>query len=294
MAAAQLSQLVDISKPQYILTEVKKLFSAHYQNSEFDSVKKNFLQIQDLFSGKMEGYRECNTEYHDLKHTLDTFLAVARLVDGYNLTEKKFAVQRAANLLKAALFHDTGYIQEEWDTSGTGAKYTQEHVNRSTHFVEKNAVRLGLHDEDVEYINSYIICSHLGTDFEVLSFSSGIDRTAGAILGTSDLLGQMSDRVYLEKLLFLYYEFREASIPGYSTEFDIIRKTLDFYEVVKQRLYSTFFNIFNYAQTHFQHRFDVDRNLYIEAIENNINYVKKIIEDTSTNFRDKLHRVNFK
>ncbi|MBN1797154.1 MAG: hypothetical protein JW822_01165 [Spirochaetales bacterium] len=294
MAAVQLSQLVDISKPQYILTEIKKLFTAHYKSGEFSALKQSFFQIRDLFSGKMKGYRECNTEYHDLRHTLDTFLAVARLIDGYNLTEKKFDVQKAENLLKAALFHDTGYIQEEWDTSGTGAKYTQEHVNRSTHFVEKNAKQLELDSNDVESINSYIICSHLGTDFEVLSFASGIDRIAGAILGTSDLLGQMSDRIYLEKLLFLYYEFREASIPGYDTEFDIIRKTLDFYEVVKQRLQTTFFNIFNHAQTHFQRRYDINRNLYIDAMENNIKYVKKIIQDESTNFRDKLHRVNFK
>jgi hypothetical protein len=294
MAAVQLSQLADISKPQYILTEVKKLFTCHYESVHFESIKKNFSQIQNLFSGKMKGYRECNTEYHDLKHTLDTFLAVARLIDGYNLSAEKFDVQRASNLLKAALFHDTGYIQEDWDITGTGAKYTQEHVNRSTYFVEKNAKRLGLDSEQVHSINSYIVCSHLGTDFEVLSFSSGSDRTAGAILGTSDLLGQMSDRIYLEKLLFLYYEFREASLPGYNTEFDIIRKTLDFYEVVKQRLHTTFFDVFTYVRTHFLKRYNIDRNLYIDAIENNINYVKKIIQDESTNFRDKLHRVNFK
>ena len=31
----------------------------------------------------------------------------------------------------------------------------------------------------------------------------------------ADLVGQMSDRAYLEKLLFLYYEFKEAGFPGY-------------------------------------------------------------------------------
>jgi len=294
MAAAQLSQLVDISKPQYIITEVKRLLTTHYKSGDFTIIKKNISQIQDLFLGKMKGYRECNTEYHDLRHTLDTFLAVARLIDGYNLSEEKFDVQISENLLKAALFHDTGYIQEEWDTAGTGAKYTQEHVKRSTVFVEKNAEKLGLNIKNVDSINLYIICSHLGTDFKVLSFSSGIDRTAGAILGTSDLLGQMSDRIYLEKLLFLYYEYKEASLPGYNTEFDIIRKTLDFYKVVKDRLHTTFFNIFKYAKAHFKHRYNIDQNLYIDAMENNINFVKKIIQDESTNFRDKLHRVNFK
>jgi hypothetical protein len=39
--------------------------------------------------------------------------------------------------------------------------------------------------------------SHRGLKGKVL-------EAGGAILGTADLLGQMSDRAYLEKLLFLY------------------------------------------------------------------------------------------
>jgi hypothetical protein len=322
MAVIQLSQLIDISKPNYVLVEAKKLFSAHYENKKsqgillskelhlpslktsaehcrandkaFSIVKKNFLLIQDLFGGRFKGYRKCNTEYHDFRHTLETFLTVARLMDGYNLSQKKFDMQVSINLLLAALYHDTGYIQEEWDTAGTGAKYTQEHVKRSIFFVEKNAQILGLDAEQVDSINSYVRCSHIDDDFENFPFSRDVDRIAGAILGTSDLLGQMADRIYLEKLLFLYYEFREARVPGYKTEFDIIRKTLDFYDLVKQRLKDTFFSVFDFAGVHFKERFKIKQNLYLVAIERNIEYLKKIIADASTNFREKLHRVGFK
>jgi hypothetical protein len=294
MAAQQLSQLVDISKPQYVITEVKKLFFAHYKKALFQPINRNFLYIQRLFSGAIKGYRKCNTEYHDLRHTLDTFLAAARLMDGHNLSGEKFDVEICADLLQAALFHDTGYIQEDWDVTGTGAKYTQEHVQRGTVFVEKNAGELGFSAEDVRIINSYITCSHPATDFDKLYFMDDAHRTAGAILGTSDILGQMADRVYLEKLLFLYYEFREAGIPGYHTEFDIIRKTLDFYWVVRQKLDTTFGKVYEYALPHFRERYGITRNLYLDAIENNISYVKKIIDDTTSNFRDKLHRINFK
>jgi hypothetical protein len=294
MADLQLSQLVDVSSPQYVITEVKKIFTAHYKKSAIESVNRNFTYIQNLFSGKIKGYRKCNTEYHDLRHTMDTFLAAARLMDGYNLTREKFDVHISINLLQAALFHDTGYIQEEWDVTGTGAKYTREHVQRSMVFVEKNADILGFREQDVRIINSYISCSHLATDFNKLSFMHDSHRTAGAILGTSDLLGQMADRVYLEKLLFLYYEFREASIPGYDTEFDIIRKTLDFYQVVRQKLDTVFDKVYDYALPHFRERYNIAGNLYLDAIENNIAYVKKIIQDNTTNFRDKLHRINFK
>ncbi len=294
MAALQLSQLVDISRPQYVITEVKKLFFAHYPKTAFQTVSRNFSYIQKLFSGNIKGYRKCNTEYHDLRHTIDTFLTAARLMDGHNLTRLKFDVRISVNLLQAALFHDTGYIQEDWDVNGTGAKYTQEHVQRSTVFVEKNAEALGFGDEDVKIINSYITCSHPAADFDKLYFMHDSHRTAGAILGTSDILGQMADRVYLEKLLFLYYEFREAGIPGYHTEFDIIRKTLDFYQVIRKKLDTVFDNVYDFALPHFRQRYGIARNMYLDAIEKNIAYIKKIISDNTSNFRDKLHRINFK
>ncbi len=69
------------------------------------------------------------------------------------------------------------------------------------------------------------------------------------MLGSADLLGQMSDRAYLEKLLFLYKEFREAGIPGFNTEFDIIRKTVDFYEITVQRLRGPFAEAYGSPRT---------------------------------------------
>ena len=113
---------------------------------------------------------------------------------------------------------------------------------------------------------------------------------AGSILGTADLLGQMSDRVYIEKLLFLYYEFREAGIPGFDTEYDIIRKTIDFFEAMKRKLNKEFMKVYDYAGYYFKERFNIDQNLYMDAINKNIAYIEKIIEDNSTNFRYKLRR----
>jgi len=48
------------------------------------------------------------------------------------------SAQLAINLLNAALFHDTGYIQEKSDDEGTGAKYTSIHVKRSIQFLDKH------------------------------------------------------------------------------------------------------------------------------------------------------------
>jgi hypothetical protein len=115
---------------------------------------------------------------------------------------------------------------------------------------------------------------------------------AGAILATGDLLGQMSDRAYLEKLLFLYYEFKEAGIEGFNTTFDILRKTLSFYEITKEKLDSDFFSVYDDLVYHFKERYNIPENLYMVAIDNQIKYLVDIIEDESTNFRNKLKRLD--
>jgi hypothetical protein len=276
--------------PQYVMSEVKKIFQYSYPGHLFSRVMSNFKTVVNLFDGKFKGYLACNTEYHNLGHTLDALLASARLIDGHNLSAGKMDPDLAVDLLLAALFHDSGYIQEEWDKTGTGAKYTKTHVERSIDFIRKNVSRLQMSENEEITISNIIACTGMQLHLDDIVFSSKEEQIAGAILGTADLLGQMSDRCYLEKLLFLYSEFREAGIPGYETEYDIIRKTADFYAGTTNRLNKDLLGVSVYAKAYFYGRYGVDRNLYIEAIERHMNYIQKIINDSTTNFRTKLKR----
>ena len=286
----QLAQLVDTSRPERVLDEVKKIFLTYYPSGEFSRIKKNFGIIVKVFRGLHRGYRPCNTEYHNLGHTMDALLATARLVDGRNMEGPLLDCGLAVNLFNAALLHDTGYIQEEWDTDGTGAKYTSNHVERSILFLGKNGAELGIGSGDAATVERLIRCTGLSVDLDTISFDSDDERFAGCLLGTADLMGQMSDRAYLEKLIFLYNEFREAGIPGFNTEFDILRKTVDFYEITLARLKGPYMAVYGMAQLHFRERFSLDANLYMDAISRHIAYLHKIIEDDSTNFRHKLKR----
>ena len=81
-----------------------------------------------------------------------------------------------------------------------------------------------------------ILATDLARPLESLVFEDEGERRGALALAAADLLGQMADRVYLEKLLFLYYEFREAGIVGYDSAFDILKKTAGFYESTKARL----------------------------------------------------------
>jgi hypothetical protein len=286
----QLSMLMNTGDRTAVLDEVRRIFLMHYDYESFRQVENAFGIICSLFDGMFPGYRKCNTEYHNLTHTLDALLATSRLLDGRISLKEKFDVKLAINLHLAALLHDTGYIQEDWDHEGTGAKYTKIHVERSTAFVEKNASNFHLSQADVKTISCLILCtglkadSHRGLKGEMLE--------AGAMLGTADLLGQMSDRAYLEKLLFLYYEFREAEIEGFNTTYDILRNTLAFYETTLERLDGPLKGSYEYALYHFRLRHNIDDNLYMTAIQNQMKYLSNIIEDETTNFRNKLKRLD--
>jgi hypothetical protein len=288
----QLSVLLPTSSPAVIFSEAKKTFTFHYPAESFSPVERHYGRTGDLFAGRFPGYRHCNTEFHNFSHTVDTFLAVMRLCDGFNLVEGPFPPETCSRLLSAALFHDAGYIQKAWDTLGTGAKYTREHIIRGKEFIVENSSLLGLADEDLVEINRYIDSTGLSQALKSDSGAPLAERMAFSLLGAADLIAQMSDRIYLEKLLFLYYEFREAGIQGYETEFDIIRKTVDFYHLSMERLEKDFNGVHHYVTRHFQERFGIAKDLYQEAIDHNIAYVRKIMEDHHSNFRTKLKRVS--
>jgi hypothetical protein len=291
MSSVQLALLVDHNNPESVISEVQSLYRYHYQNG-FELVESVFWRVKDLFEGKFPGYRACNTDYHDLAHTFDCFVASARLMDGKNIRNASFSENMARMLLIGALFHDVGYILEESDTARTGAKYTATHVERSVTFVKRNASIFKLDDDQCNTISDLILCTGLNTRWDNIRAEGGELMIAGAILGSADLLGQMSDRAYLEKLLFLYYEFREAGIPGFNTEFDILRKTFEFYEMTRDRLDMVLFGSYGFALDHFQKRYDVAENLYLSAIDRQMDYLNSIIDDHSSNFRKKLKRID--
>ncbi len=286
----QLANLLNTKKDIEILKEVKRIFSFHYAANFFYPVQVCFRQIKKLYNGEFKGYRKCNTQYHDYYHTMDVFLASARLLDGYNLTEKSLPLELSLNLLFSSLFHDAGYLQEESDNIGTGGKYTSNHEYRSIALLKKHYTAFGIPSGNIISITNLIEATGLGIDFDGINFRSNEEMLVGAIAGTSDLLGQMADREYLEKLIFLYNEFTEAGISGYDTEYDIIKKTEDFYMLTKKRLETELRSSFVYAGRHFLIRYNIDENLYLRAIDGHIEYLRKIINDETTNFRHKLKR----
>ncbi len=286
-----LSDVADQTKPRRVLAGARKWYCSSFRRKDFRPVERAFDLTQDLYLGRFPGYRKCAVEYHDYQHVLAVFSASSRLADGCMLSGLQLDSSALADTLVASLLHDVGYLQESHDTSGTGAKYTKTHVDRSAAFVLRHASDFDLAPAQAARIGRMILGTDLARRWDALELKSAEECRAAAILAAADLLGQMADRAYLEKLLFLYYEFKEAEIEGYSTAFDILRKTASFYGTVKARLDGTLAEVSRASSFHFARRYGIDRDLYREAIERQMSYLDSILADDTVNFRKKLRRL---
>jgi len=273
----KLADLIRPDSPEAVFEEAEAVLKMISYDLDDGPVAEVFKVIVDLYRGDFPGYRSCNTEYHNLQHTLDTFLAMARLIHGAVITGRTFPKRDIALGLICSLLHDVGYIQEEGDLVGTGAKYTANHVQRSMEFLDCHGKDFGLFDSEIKVGRSIILCTDLAVNPAEADFSSKETGFLGKMLGAADLLSQMSDRIYLEKLLFLFQEFKEARVGGYQSEVDLLKQTFEFHDLMSKRFKNQLVSTDKILKVHFAARWKVNRNLYNEAIQNQQKYLQKVL-----------------
>jgi hypothetical protein len=159
---------------------------------------------------------------------------------------------------------------------GSGAKYTAVHVSRSASFAGDFLSQRGLSQPDILAVQNMIRCTGVNANLQAIPFQNEAERMMGYALGTADLLGQMADSAYVEKLPVLYQEFAEAStfdpphaqgLREFTSAEDLVRKTPGFWRsYVLPRIEKDFGGL---------HRFLNDpypqgANAYIKSIEKNI------------------------
>ncbi len=289
MPNLQLSQLIDSESPPAVWEEVQKILPLISPDFPLEPVAHAWETAVALYDGRYPGYQACNTLYHDLNHIADVFLAMARLIHGAALTGQTLSNHKITLGLVAALFHDSGLIQTEDDTEGTGAKYLANHDHRSMELLTKFGRDSGWNEKDIGDGRFLIGCTDLSNDVAAITYPDAEIKQLGQLLAAADLIAQMADRVYLEKLLFLYHEFKEGGIGDYASEVDLLEKTVHFYDFVMQRLASIERMINRYARRHFDARWQVDINLYTEAMLRQMLYLQNALRQ-SGDPRDHLRR----
>ncbi len=270
-----LYDLVDTGNSQKVFAEVKDIVLIIEKNVDKAFLEEIFNDTLDLFKGRYPGYRASNAKYHDLQHTQSVALAAARMMHGCFAKGHSFTPRNILLGITAALFHDIGYIQAEDDREGSGAKYTIGHEKRSIDFMTHYLTRKNFTTRDIRNCERIIQCTMLNVLPQRIHFRSKEIELLGMIVGSADLVAQMADRLYLEKLLLLFIEFKEASLPGCESLLTLLRKTADFYEFVAyKRLKTDLGDVCTSMRLHFVHRWDIDRDLYEEMISKNIKYIK--------------------
>lgn len=285
----QLAKLVDMDDPQAVLTEVETIVRLMHPGFNVGFLQRAYGDVLKMFAGQFPGYRACNTEYHDLKHTTDATLAMTRLIHGAVMEGNPISARNVELAVASTLFHDIGYIQSEGD-DGTGAKYTKSHIERSADFLTDYFRVAGFPEEDATDGRDMLACTGLTVRIGEIRFRSFEVRMLGMMLGTADLLGQMADRTYLEKLSYLYREFKEAEVPGFNEEIDMYINTLGFYELTKKRFASDLGGVNRFMRTHFRERWGVDADLYASAIERQMDYLRAVLEKYRPDYRNYLRR----
>jgi hypothetical protein len=285
---------VNVEDPVRVRDAVLALYVARYPGIEPAPLERAFADFQALFEGSYPGYLACDTLYHDMRHSLDMTLALARLVDGHDRTcaaADRLGPRRAILGVMIALLHDSGYLKRASEAAvENGAVFTKTHVSRGADFLSAYLPTVGY---GAEASMAARLVHFTGYEMEIddIRIEDRRDRMIGCLVGTADLLGQMSDRMYLEKCrAFLYQEFvwgkiaRERLPDGhelvrYASPEDLIIKTPGFYEyVARTRLQKKLCNVERYAESHFD-----GPNLYQAEIDRNMNFLLETIETADFN-----------
>lgn len=287
-----LDDLVDAAKPECVLVEVRKTLTGILTDSDLRHLEQVFLDVRSLFAGTFPGYAGCSTRYHDLEHTTDAFLAMARILHGAAERGKSPGRRTVLLGLISALMHDTGYIKKEDDLTGSGAKYTATHVLRSVDFSKEYLLSRGYSPEDCEACRSMILCTGIDIGIGRIAFRSINDALAGRMLGTCDLVGQMARRNYMEKLPYLYKELMEGGVLRHGSEYRFLVDTVPFFRSALERIAGELGGEARYLLDHFRVRWGIDRNLYLEGIEENISFLESLLRSRPGDYRARLKGVS--
>ncbi|MFP4009796.1 MAG: Npun_R2479 family HD domain-containing metalloprotein [Spirulinaceae cyanobacterium] len=222
-----------------------------------------------------------NAAYHDVEHTLLVALAGQAILQGKQQQDGNVSSQDWLNLMVSLLCHDIGYVQGacnqdqpekricvtgkagdkiQLPAHSTDAFLTPYHVDRSQVFVQEAFAHCP--EIEIEAVQHNIEL----TRFPVPNDEAHQDTiNYPGLVRAADLIGQLADPYYLDKLPALFQEFAEngtnkvlgykhpkdlrASYPGFfwNVVYSYIEPSLSYLELTqagKQILTNLFANVF--------------------------------------------------
>lgn len=257
---------------------------------DFSKLRATFDDVVRMFHGKYPGYAAIATPYHDLSHTLSVFMCAVRLMHGVHVSGTPLTEREMSAIMLAALLHDVGYAQRTGTATGMGAQFTQTHVSRGIQFMRHFAVEQDYPEGLIECLSFLMQSTDHMKGFTNIVFPDARTRMLGQIVSTADLVGQMADRLYLEKLMLLYFEFKEARVGNYQSIHDLLSKSFVFYEHVMHKLGNELGGVVDKLPHHFKAWLGEEHNYYAESMGKNIAYLAQVVAHGEAGFAAMLKR----
>lgn len=209
---------------------IERLQAGHYQmfgNAHSNNAHSNFVDLMEQIAHiTLPTIARTDALYHDLEHTILVTLVGQEILRGKQLLEGSVSPENWLHLMTALLCHDLGYLkgvcqqdcpEQHLYSTGVGnhviqmaagatdASLTAYHVDRGKQFVaEKLACFYLLDVKTIQQLIEFTRFPIPDDDYYRNTASlPGLARSA-------DLIGQLSDPRYLEKLPALFYEFEES------------------------------------------------------------------------------------
>ncbi|MDP2805873.1 MAG: HD domain-containing protein [Gallionellaceae bacterium] len=287
---SDIRNLFDNDEPLDVWLKASEIVQRISPQFDFSQSRCVFDDVLRLFDGSYPGYLRIQTPYHDLRHTLDIFICSVRMLHGVHLSLTELNDEEINLVLISAMLHDIGYAQKPEEPQGSGAQFTKTHVARGIAFMESKSDEWQLPNSWPPCLAAIIQCTNLGHNLSKIEFPSQRIRLLGQIVASADLVGQMADRTYLEKLLFLFLEFKEAEFGDYKNTNDLLKKTRSFYNLIRTTLENALGGICHHLQYHFKDWYGVERNFYVESVERNILYLDRVISLNEEEWLNMLKR----
>ncbi len=288
-------RLVFIEDPNQARAEILTLWEDRIGPEYRRLVDEAIADVEALFAGQVSGYKASNTPYHTLSHTVMVFVAMGRILDGAARDGVVLSPHDVGAGLLAAIYHDTGYIQDADDEEGTGAKHTVGHEQRSVRQLERFLGNRSVRSSILQPARAAIAHTDMhggteGRDSTADVRPPPIEQRLGIYLMYADLFGQMADRAYLEKLLLLYREFREAGFTQYKSEWDVLEGTSGFFNQVISARGAAAADISRLLEAHFEQRLPKRQDLYMTYIRRNLSYLEMLLKEHPADYRQWLRR----
>lgn len=194
----------------------------------------------------LENIANSDALYHNVEHTILVTLVGQEILRGKHIRDGGVSSEDWLHFILSLVCHDIGYVKgvcrqdrDGWYATGvngtliqlpqgaTDASLTPYHVDRGKLFVDE---RFGGH----KLIDAYVIKDNIElTRFPVPADEDHQDtRNYPGLVRAADLIGQLSDPRYLQKISALFYEFEETGtnkVLGYRNPGDLRKNYPKFY-----------------------------------------------------------------